>query len=495
MPARELSGLEAALGQAFGQQPPIALQGGAAWVGAVQRRLGAVPLAPLPGSMAGDGLALARLGAAPEEHRAAHPRSHGLRALIWFWGVLLAGAGTGVAVLQSLGPPVRRENAAPQVRAVAEPAWLPVWEEERARDLLLAPPLRVPESLTEPPTVSSLAEASEQDGTGSVPVPAAEAGAARRQDLAAPPVASASDPSEAAPSQSAAAVAVRDQVVANPAVPNKSSAPDPIAPEPVLTKAPVSASALHDAALIVEAPLPVWVTAAVLPDAVLRAVEAGADMPNPPAEAPPTQVRGQSEWGQREPSPDTDASAIAAAPLRGAITATTATPPSVEAPPPVLPMAAEATEAKAAAVSPLVPTAAKSVEPRADAPSPVPPAETEASGSKVAAPAQLPATFPLQLAGTEALITEALIRRADDMIALKDISAARLLYRRAAAAGSGQATLALGKSYDPFFLADIGVRGIAGDAATATEWYRRALSLGVGEARERMALHGVRPEE
>jgi hypothetical protein len=90
---------------------------------------------------------------------------------------------------------------------------------------------------------------------------------------------------------------------------------------------------------------------------------------------------------------------------------------------------------------------------------------------------------------------DALIRRADSMYALGDISAARLLYSRAAMAGSGQATLALGKTYDPLFLADIGVRGMQGDAAVAIEWYRRALALGVAGARERLALHGVHPEE
>jgi hypothetical protein len=90
---------------------------------------------------------------------------------------------------------------------------------------------------------------------------------------------------------------------------------------------------------------------------------------------------------------------------------------------------------------------------------------------------------------------EILIRRADSMAALGDISAARLLYGRAAMAGNGQAMLALGRTYDPLFLADIGARGMSGDVATAIDWYRRALALGATEARERLARHGIGSRE
>jgi hypothetical protein len=89
----------------------------------------------------------------------------------------------------------------------------------------------------------------------------------------------------------------------------------------------------------------------------------------------------------------------------------------------------------------------------------------------------------------------AILRRADAMLALRDVSAARLLYARAAAAGSGEAMLALGKVQDPLFLEEIGVRGIPGDAALAISWYRRAQARGIAEARDRLARHGVRPEE
>ncbi|MBK1660822.1 hypothetical protein E2C05_32465 [Paracraurococcus ruber] len=86
-----------------------------------------------------------------------------------------------------------------------------------------------------------------------------------------------------------------------------------------------------------------------------------------------------------------------------------------------------------------------------------------------------------------------LLRRADAMLAVGDVSAARLLYGRAAQAGSAEAMLGLGKSHDPRFLAGIGVRGLQGDAATAILWYRRALAQGAAEAAEGLQRNGAAP--
>jgi TPR repeat protein len=76
----------------------------------------------------------------------------------------------------------------------------------------------------------------------------------------------------------------------------------------------------------------------------------------------------------------------------------------------------------------------------------------------------------------------ALIRRGDAMMELGDISAARLLYERAAVAGSGPAALKLARTYDPEMLAQAGARGIRGDPEAAESWYRRAISLGEAAA-------------
>jgi len=79
-----------------------------------------------------------------------------------------------------------------------------------------------------------------------------------------------------------------------------------------------------------------------------------------------------------------------------------------------------------------------------------------------------------------------LLSRADTMLALGDISAARRLYERAAALGSARAATAAGKTYDPSFLAASGVQGIVPDQAAASEWYRKAAALGDREAADRL---------
>jgi hypothetical protein len=63
-----------------------------------------------------------------------------------------------------------------------------------------------------------------------------------------------------------------------------------------------------------------------------------------------------------------------------------------------------------------------------------------------------------------------------------DIVSARILLKRAAGNGNGQAALELGMTYDPMFLADRGVRGFAPDPAEARFWYERAMARGSAEA-------------
>jgi hypothetical protein len=71
-----------------------------------------------------------------------------------------------------------------------------------------------------------------------------------------------------------------------------------------------------------------------------------------------------------------------------------------------------------------------------------------------------------------------LLERGSAMVRAGDITAARLLFERAAAAGSSQAAVEIGKTYDPVFLAGISAVGIQADPATADSWYRRAIALG-----------------
>jgi len=88
-------------------------------------------------------------------------------------------------------------------------------------------------------------------------------------------------------------------------------------------------------------------------------------------------------------------------------------------------------------------------------------------------------------------LVAALLSHGDQAWRIGDVSAARLLYQRAAAAGSGAATLAMGKTYDPRFLAQIGAQGVVAYPATAADWYRRAATLGERDADELLAGLGA----
>ena len=75
-----------------------------------------------------------------------------------------------------------------------------------------------------------------------------------------------------------------------------------------------------------------------------------------------------------------------------------------------------------------------------------------------------------------------LLARGDVFLQAGDIASARLFYERAADAGDGQAALRVGATFDPTFLASIGLRNLPGDPAKAVFWYRRALGLGASGA-------------
>lgn len=110
-----------------------------------------------------------------------------------------------------------------------------------------------------------------------------------------------------------------------------------------------------------------------------------------------------------------------------------------------------------------------------------PAAPVEAAPS--AAAPSLPGRAPDPAA---AALAEAMARRGDALLQQGDISAARLLYDRAASAGSAHAATAMGKTYDATVLAGTGVVGLSPDPALAALWYRRGLGLGDEEARTRL---------
>jgi hypothetical protein len=75
-----------------------------------------------------------------------------------------------------------------------------------------------------------------------------------------------------------------------------------------------------------------------------------------------------------------------------------------------------------------------------------------------------------------------LLKRGEEKLAQGDISAARLLFQRAAQARSGAGAAGMARSYDPVFLTNLGASGIQADSELATEWYRKAIALGDDEA-------------
>jgi hypothetical protein len=82
---------------------------------------------------------------------------------------------------------------------------------------------------------------------------------------------------------------------------------------------------------------------------------------------------------------------------------------------------------------------------------------------------------------------EELIAHGRKMIEVGYFAGARGYFKRAAEAGSAEAAIALGDTYDPDFIAEIDARGIPADLAEARSWYERAKILGSPVADERIA--------
>lgn len=82
-----------------------------------------------------------------------------------------------------------------------------------------------------------------------------------------------------------------------------------------------------------------------------------------------------------------------------------------------------------------------------------------------------------------------------DLMANGDISAARLMYQRAAEAGDPLAALALAETYDPLVLRRVNPKGgITPDVALAHTWYEKAKDLGSAVALERLERLARLPE-
>jgi tetratricopeptide (TPR) repeat protein len=156
---------------------------------------------------------------------------------------------------------------------------------------------------------------------------------------------------------------------------------------------------------------------------------------------------------------------------------------------PAAPATAQQADAPAPQVRPPPPPVVRPTPPPASESTPVTPKQTTVVArappispeprSEPQAPRPEPADRTLP-----ADVIAMLLSRGDAMLAIGDVSSARLLYERAASGGDGRAATGAGKTYDPTFLARIGARGIAADPAIATSWYRKAIELGDQSASE-----------
>jgi hypothetical protein len=114
-----------------------------------------------------------------------------------------------------------------------------------------------------------------------------------------------------------------------------------------------------------------------------------------------------------------------------------------------------------------------------------------AAVATAAAPDGIAATPGLpKIPAVSAAMVDALLKQGEVMLSIGDISAARLLFARAAESENGKAALALGDTYNPVFLAEHGVVGPLADPELARAWYRKALAFGEPRASEHLAELG-----
>jgi hypothetical protein len=81
---------------------------------------------------------------------------------------------------------------------------------------------------------------------------------------------------------------------------------------------------------------------------------------------------------------------------------------------------------------------------------------------------------------------EALLKRAKSLLAIGDITSARLLLERAADAQEPEAALMLAGTYDPQVLGSQDLRSVTPDPAAAKVWYQKAAQLGSADAKRRL---------
>jgi uncharacterized caspase-like protein len=101
--------------------------------------------------------------------------------------------------------------------------------------------------------------------------------------------------------------------------------------------------------------------------------------------------------------------------------------------------------------------------------------------------ASKPAPLPPSRAEQSSAQVERLLAIGQKWLEQGNISAARAFLQRAADAGSADAALAMGATYDPAEQARLALFGVVPDRNEARKWYERARELGSAEAEMRLA--------
>ena len=113
-------------------------------------------------------------------------------------------------------------------------------------------------------------------------------------------------------------------------------------------------------------------------------------------------------------------------------------------------------------------------------------------GATAMAPAAEPAVSIPALSQTARALDpdeiKLLLKQGEQFASAGDFASARVVLQRAAQAGDATAAVALGATYDPVVLAQIGAVGFSADVEQARSWYQKAESLGSAEATRRLQV-------
>jgi TPR repeat protein len=93
----------------------------------------------------------------------------------------------------------------------------------------------------------------------------------------------------------------------------------------------------------------------------------------------------------------------------------------------------------------------------------------------------------LILRSDESARVDDLIKHGQKMVEVGYLAGARAYFKRAAEAGSGEAAVLLGATYEPAFIEKMGAQGIKPDLKEARSWYERAKQLGVADTDAKLA--------